>query len=116
MDTPQPDKDGVFVVNGRRMRIEPSGEITALDGMDVSGSRTAAEKEQANLDYLINNHPDRLEDADAARTRRDELNKELGIDSNDAVLADKRKQLRAGILNAQMRAKMFDVTQQKQND
>lgn len=116
MDTPQPDKDGVIVINGRRMRIEPSGEITALDGNGVSVPSSAAEQEQSDLDYLINNHPDRLADIDAARTRRDALNKELGFDNNPTALADKKKQLRTGILKAQMRAKMFDMTQDKQND
>lgn len=119
MDTPKPDKDGIIIINGRRMRIEPSGEITALDGKDLVSKGTpeeqAKQSEQANLDYLLNNHPDRLDDADAARARRDELNKELGINHDDAALADKKKQLRAGILKAQMRAKMIDMTQEQQN-
>lgn len=111
----QSDKDGFFTIDGRRVRINDDGSITALDGKDVA-TQTAADQEHADLDYFINNHPDRLDDVDAARACRDELNTELGIDNTPTALADKRKQLRAGILKAQMRAKMVDTVQSKQND
>lgn len=111
----QSDKDGVFTVNGRRMRIEPSGEVTALDGMDVA-TQSAADKEHANLDYLINNHPDRLDDVDAAHERRTQLNKEIGNDSDDNMVADKKAKLRAARLKIQLKAGIDFMAQSKQND
>lgn len=112
---PQSDKDGIVVINGRRIRVNADGSLTDLDGKDIA-TQSVADQEHANLDYLINSHPDRLADVDAARARRDELNKEIGNNSDDNVLADKKAKLRAAKLKIQLNAGINIMAQQKQND
>lgn len=116
MDISHPDKDDIIIINGRRMRILPTGEITALDSMNIVEPSNLAVKELSELDYLINNHPDRLDDVDAARARLAQLRKEVGDSSDAKCVTDKIAQLRAARLKAKMRANMLDTTNAKQND
>lgn len=119
---PHMDKDGIMTYSdGRRFQINDAGEIIALDGKDMSVKSevdAAKDTEYGNLDYLINNHPDRLDDVDAARAQRDRLEKEMGIDSKKsaAAFAKAREKLRARI-NQKNNPGLIDIMgQQKQND
>lgn len=110
-----------IMMNGRRFQINEYGEVVALDGKDVpakSEQKDGIEKEYANLDYLINNHPDRLEDVEAARARRDKLEKDLGIDTQKsaAAFSKAKEKLRARI-NQKNNISLADIiSHQKQND
>jgi len=116
MNTPKPDKDGIVIIDGRRARINADGSFTVLEGEPIGKEPTAADNEHANLDYLINSHPDRLADVDAARARRAELNKEIGNDSDANEVNKTKEKFRAGKLKLQLQARMNIMAQSKQND
>lgn len=111
----QMDKDRIFTApDGTRFQINANGEIVLLDGempFKKSEAEAARDAEHAELDYLINSHPDRLKDVDAARARRAKLEKEMGIDPKKSAdaLAKGRERLRARIISQ-------EISQQKQND
>lgn len=103
--------------------VNPDGSITMLNGenaVNKTPQQAAMDKEHSELDYLINSHPDRLADVDAARARRDELANDMGIDAKKSGRAfdDARARLRAKILAQQKSGPNIAdiVKQQKQND
>lgn len=112
----QMDKDRIFTApeDGTRFRVNDDGSVTNLNGkscIEKSEAEAARNAEHAELDYLINAHPDRLKDVDAARARRAKLEKEMGIDPKKSAdaLAKGRERLRARIISQ-------EISQQKQND
>lgn len=121
---PHMDKDGIMTFpDGRRFQINDMGEVVALDGKDVSITSEKdkdRDQEYANIDYLINNHPDRLKDIDAARARRSEMEQEMGIDSGKSADALRKatEKLRARMnQKTKTNTGMVDViNQQKQYD
>lgn len=80
----------------------------------------ALDKEYADLDYLLNNHPDRLSDVDKARKRRAELEKILGIDSQKSAsaLTAAQNKMRAKIMAQQKSGPRISdiIAQSKQHD
>ena len=119
---PHMDKDGIMTYpDGRRFKINDAGEIVALDGKDIpvkSETEAAKDAEYGNLDYLINNHPDRLNDVDAARAQRASMQEKMGIDSKKsaAAFAKAREKLRARIIQKNNPGLMDIISKQRQND
>ena len=116
------DKEGIVIApDGTRFQINANGEIVLLDGempRKKSEAEAARDAEYSELEYLINNHPDRLKDVDAARARRTKLEEEMGIDSKKSAdaFAKAREKLRARINQKNNSDLLNIISQKKQND